>query len=301
MPSAGGRPSQSAVFDLNDAVAESEAFLGRLLGAHVEIRTSLAPGGCPVDADRSQIEQVLMNLGVNARDAMPDGGRLTIETETVDLYQLEANARFEAPGGEYALLRVTDTGVGMDAETRARALEPFFTTKPPGEGTGLGLAMVFGSVRQSGGYLSLASEPGAGTTFEILLPLAAAPAPAPAASPTPPAPSRRGGGERVLLVEDEPAVRALACEILADQGYDVVTASDGEEAARARGRAAVRPRGHGHGDAEARRQGACEGAATAAIRTFRSSSCRATRTRPPRAVSLRPTTSSSRSRSPPRS
>jgi len=219
---------QPTVFDLNDAVTGSDALFRRLLGAHVEIRTSLAPDGCPIEADRSQVEQILMNLAVNARDAMPDGGILRIETETVELAGPEARRRFDAPEGEYALLRVADTGIGMDAETRVHALEPFFTTKPPGEGTGLGLSMVFGSVRQSGGYLSLASEPGAGTTFEILLPLVAALAPA-----EPLAASRlrdTTGSERILLVEDEPAVRALTCEILADRGYDVVAAADGEEA-----------------------------------------------------------------------
>jgi signal transduction histidine kinase/ActR/RegA family two-component response regulator len=218
---------QTSVFDLNEAVSDSETLLRRLLGEHIDILGSFTPHGCPVNADRGQIEQILMNLAVNARDAMPDGGTLTIETEAVRLEESEARRRFEAPAGDYALLRVSDTGFGMDAATRTHAFEPFFTTKEVGEGTGLGLATVFGSVSQNGGHIALLSEPGAGATFEILLPLVAAPVPATAAPSTPP---RVLGTERILLVEDDATVRALAQEILVGKGYDVLAAADGEEA-----------------------------------------------------------------------
>ncbi|HEX7526831.1 MAG TPA: response regulator [Gaiellaceae bacterium] len=218
---------QTSVFDLNDAVAGSETLLRRLLGEHIDILSTLTPGGCPVNADRGQIEQTLMNLAVNARDAMPGGGTLAIETETMRLDPDEARRRFEAPAGAYVLLRVSDTGCGMDTATCARAFEPFYTTKEVGKGTGLGLATVFGSVRQNGGYISLTSEPGAGTAFEILLPLVTATVIAPAAPSTR---TRIVGTERILLVEDNTAVRALARDILTDKGYDVLTAADGEEA-----------------------------------------------------------------------
>ncbi|HEX4930215.1 MAG TPA: response regulator [Gaiellaceae bacterium] len=220
---------QTSVFDLNEAVSDSENLLRRLLGEHIEIVGSLAPYDCPVDADRGQVEQILMNLALNARDAMPDGGTLSIETETIHLDAGEALRTFDAPGGEYVLLRVSDTGCGMDADTQAQAFDPFFTTKAPGAGTGLGLATVFGSVRQNGGAISLTSEPGAGSAFAILLPLAKTPIPARAVLSTP-TPSL--GTERILLVEDEEVVRSLLRTILAGKGYDVLVASDGPEAVR---------------------------------------------------------------------
>jgi signal transduction histidine kinase/ActR/RegA family two-component response regulator len=219
---------QTTVFDLNDAVSDIETLLRRLLGEHIDILSVLAPEGCPVNADRGQIEQTLTNLAVNSRDAMPDGGVLSIETETVQFDESEARRRFEAPPGEYVLLRVSDTGCGMDADTRARAFEPFFTTKEVDMGTGLGLATVLGSVSQNGGYVALTSEPDAGATFEILLPRVAATVSPPVAA------ARTGmsllGTERILLVEDDAIVRALAREILIGKGYDVLTAANGEEA-----------------------------------------------------------------------
>jgi PAS domain S-box-containing protein len=218
---------QPTMFDLNDAVSSSEKLLRRLLGEHIRIVTSLAPDGCPVTADRSQVEQVLVNLAVNARDAMPNGGALTLDTENVEVREGDSDERFEAPG-DYVVLRVTDTGSGMDATTREHAFEPFFTTKEPGKGTGLGLAMVYGIVTQSGGWIAVHSEPGLGTTFEITLPRSMDTA-EPAARPHRPL-ELRNGTERVLLVEDEPVVRELTAELLARQGYEVTAVGDPEEA-----------------------------------------------------------------------
>ncbi|MEO6350692.1 MAG: PAS domain S-box protein [Candidatus Limnocylindrales bacterium] len=220
---------QTTVFDLNEAVSDSTTLLRRLLGEQIEILGCLAPHGCPVEADRGQVEQILMNLALNARDAMPDGGPLTVETETIQLAADEAGRRFDAPDGTYVLLRVSDTGCGMDSATRAQAFEPFFTTKPPGEGTGLGLASVFGSVRQNGGVITLTSEPGAGATFEILLPLIAGPVSVPGAIPKP---TSILGTERILLVEDEEIVRTLVQAILVGKGYELLVAANGDEALR---------------------------------------------------------------------
>ena len=218
---------QATVFDLNDAVSGTESLLKRLLGTHITIATTLAPAATFINADHGQIEQVIMNLAVNARDALPEGGVLRIETEVVALTAGDARERFQAPAGEYVLLRIADNGSGMDEATCQRAFEPFFTTKALGEGTGLGLATVYGIVAQSGGYLALDSEPGVGTTFELLLPRM--PVPAGAATPGLPQP-RRGGSERILLVEDEEVVRNLTRDLLSRDGYDVVVAENGEQA-----------------------------------------------------------------------
>ena len=220
---------ETTVFDLNQAVSDSNALLRRLLGEQIQILGSPTPHVCAVEADRGQVEQILMNLALNARDAMPDGGTLAIETETIELAADEARRRFDAPGGRYVLLRVSDTGCGMGANTRAQAFEPFFTTKPLGEGTGLGLATVFGSVRQNRGFITLTSEPGAGATFEILLPLVAGPVSEPG---TMTRPARILGTERILLVEDEEIVRTLVHAILVGKGYELLVASNGDEALR---------------------------------------------------------------------
>jgi signal transduction histidine kinase/ActR/RegA family two-component response regulator len=202
------------VFDLNDAVDGVEPILRRLIGEHIAIETALAPAGAHVRADRTQIEQVLMNLAVNARDAMQGGGTLTIGTATV--------------GGD-AVITVHDTGHGMDEETRSRVFEPFFTTKEEGEGTGLGLATVYGIVTQSGGTVTVESEPGKGTQFEVRLPLLEA---AHDGEPGDGDLGAGGGCETVLVAEDDEAVRRLLVRVLEQSGYEVLSARDAEQALR---------------------------------------------------------------------
>jgi two-component system cell cycle sensor histidine kinase/response regulator CckA len=221
---------QPKVVDLNTIVAQMDKMLRRLIGEDIELVTRPGQNLGHVRVDPGQIEQVLMNLAVNARDAMPDGGQLTIETANVALDARYAQQHSDVAPGPYVLLVVTDTGVGMTAEVRARVFEPFFTTKGIGQGTGLGLATCFGIVKQSGGHLSVYSEPGKGTTFKIYLPRVEEPLDAASA----PADSTgvRGGDETVLLVEDEPAVRELASLILGELGYRVLTASHGVDALR---------------------------------------------------------------------
>jgi two-component system, cell cycle sensor histidine kinase and response regulator CckA len=221
---------RTARLDVNRVVAEMTALLRRLIASDIEFRTRLAPELAPVEADRGQLEQVILNLVVNARDAMPNGGRLTVETALVATAEGTAGATGEVPPGRYVALSVTDTGVGMDAATRARIFEPFFTTKPAGKGTGLGLATVHGIVRQSGGHVRVRSEPGRGSTFEVLLPPyegAEAEGEAPAAAPALP-----GGHETILLAEDDDAVRAYARRVLRRLGYTVLEARDGAAAQR---------------------------------------------------------------------
>jgi two-component system, cell cycle sensor histidine kinase and response regulator CckA len=179
-------------------------------------------------ADPSQIDQVLMNLVVNARDAMPRGGTITIETRNADLDETYAREHLGARPGPYVLLEVADTGVGMDADTQRHIFEPFFTTKPKGKGTGLGLATVYGVVKQSGGYIWVQSQPGRGTRFQIFLPRVEEPlAMAPAAGAQGAAPR---GGETVLLVEDEDLLRRMTREVLEASGYQVLEAANGDEA-----------------------------------------------------------------------
>jgi len=211
---------QLQVLDLNHVVRDSAALLGRVVGEHYQLVLGLDPNLRPVHADPHQLEQVLMNLLVNARDAMPAGGRITVETQNVTLGQAYAQTHLEAVPGDYVLLAVTDTGVGMDAATRARVFEPFFTTKPVGQGTGLGLATVIGIVKQSGGAVAVYSEPGQGTAMKVYLPAHhaqpdAVPAATIAATPA-------TGSETVLLVEDDVGVRELAEEALRACGYQVL-------------------------------------------------------------------------------
>jgi len=219
---------QPRVLDLNDVVQEMERMLRRLIGEDVELDTRLAHGLAQVRADPGQVEQVVLNLAVNARDAMPRGGRLTVETANAELDdELKRTHPYVVPG-RYVMLCVSDTGQGMDPETRERAFEPFFTTKPAGRGTGLGLSTVYGIVKQSGGFVWIDSELGRGTRVRIYLPPAAAPAAATAA-PARPVEQRRGEGT-VLLAEDEVTVRRLAVRVLQRGGFAVLEAADGEEA-----------------------------------------------------------------------
>jgi two-component system, cell cycle sensor histidine kinase and response regulator CckA len=215
------------VVDINALVREPQKMLRRLVPAHIEIELRLEPEAGQVRFDPTQMHQVLLNLVVNARDAMPGGGRLLIRTRRQSIVQQQADGTL--PPGEYVVLEVQDTGVGMDDETLSRAFEPFFTRKPKGQGTGLGLATVEGIVSQSGGHIRVESRPGAGSTFSIWLPLAADPRPRPAEVVRPEAVASPGGAI-VLLVEDEAAVRILARRILARAGYTVLEARDGEEA-----------------------------------------------------------------------
>jgi len=215
------------VLDLNAVVIEIEPMLRRLIGEDIDLVTAPARGLGNVKADPTQIKQILLNLAVNAQDAMPQGGKLTIETENVELDQHYARLHPDVASGTYVMLAVTDTGSGMDEETRSRIFEPFFTTKAPGMGTGLGLATVYGIVKQSSGAISVYSEPGLGTAFKVYLPRVLEPADA-VATARPAGP--RGGSETVLLVEDNEMVRTLTCEILKRQGYTVVEARHGADA-----------------------------------------------------------------------
>jgi hypothetical protein len=204
--------------------------LVRTLGEHVELDAELDPGLCSVLADPGQIEQVLVNLAVNARDAMPGGGKLIVATANADVDTDHVASRVGLLPGRHASLKVSDTGIGMPQDVIDRAFEPFFTTKAKGEGTGLGLATVYGVISQLGGYVQIYSEPGLGTTFTILLPETSQPARQ--EPPAPPAP-RSGAGETVLVVEDEDAMREVTHRILTRNGYQVITAANGRHAIQA--------------------------------------------------------------------
>jgi two-component system cell cycle sensor histidine kinase/response regulator CckA len=213
---------------LNELVSDLGKLLRRLLGEDVAIRTTLAPDCGSVKADQGQLEQVIVNLAVNARDAMPNGGRLALETRNVDLDGDYPTERVTIPAGRYVMLAVTDSGTGMDVQTKTRIFEPFFTTKPVGKGTGLGLATVYGVVQQSGGYIWLYSELGHGTSFKIYLPRVDAVQPTPVGAER--LAAARDGTETVLVAEDEDAVRHIIAKALEARGYRVLTARDGVEA-----------------------------------------------------------------------
>jgi len=220
---------QPAVHDLNAIVAENQQMFQRVLGEDIDIVVRLGANAPGVKVDRGQVEQVLMNLIVNSRDAMPDGGRLTIETANVSLDESYARMHVAVVPGSYVMLAVSDTGCGMSPEVQARLFEPFFTTKAKGQGTGLGLATVYGIVKQSGGNIWAYSEPGHGTTFKVYLPLSEedvqlAPSQAPA--------NLHSAGGTILLVEDDEPLRRLAATALARSGYEVLPAGRPDEAIR---------------------------------------------------------------------
>jgi PAS domain S-box-containing protein len=217
--------------DLNAVVAKLERMLRRIIGEDVELVAVPAPALAAVRADAAQIEQVIMNLAVNARDAMPGGGRLTIETANVELDPVYVRGHMGVKEGEYVMLAVSDNGKGIPPDVRTRLFEPFFTTKERGKGTGLGLSTVYGIVKQSGGEILVYSEPGKGTTFKIYLPRVADAVPQPAQPVTDTAAIERGC-ETVLLAEDETALRALARDVLRQNGYSVLEASDVPDALR---------------------------------------------------------------------
>jgi signal transduction histidine kinase len=221
---------QPVVLDLNGVVTGMEKMLRSVIREDIQLITRPDPALHPVKADLGQIEMVLLNLAVNARDAMPRGGRLTIETANVELDAGVWPTEFEAEPGPYAYLAVTDTGCGMDEKTRAHLFEPFFTTKEAGMGTGLGLATVYGIVKQWGGQIAVYSEPGQGTTFKIYLPQVAGRVAAPASAPE--GPGDLHGRETVLVAEDEEGVRRLARRVLEEKGYTLLEARDGAEALR---------------------------------------------------------------------
>jgi signal transduction histidine kinase/CheY-like chemotaxis protein len=219
---------QPRVIELNTIVVEMGKMLPRLIGEHIEFVFFPDPKLASVKADPGQIERVILNLAVNARDAMPNGGNLTVATSNISMDEGEAGKRPPMTPGQYVLLSVKDTGHGMDEATKTHIFEPFFTTKEVGKGTGLGLATVYGVVKQSGGFIWVISSPGKGTTFEIYLPQASGPVSKPDLETKPSAiPS---GSETILVTEDEAGVRELACQFLRVKGYTVLEAKDGHEA-----------------------------------------------------------------------
>jgi PAS domain S-box-containing protein len=223
------QPLEPKTLNINSIVADMHRMLQPLIGEDIDLVTVLHPALGSTKADPGQIEQVIMNLALNARDAMPNGGKLTLETANVEFDTADAERHISISPGVYVMLAMTDTGIGMTPEIQARIFEPFFTTKGQGEGTGLGLATVYGIVKQSGGTILVHSEPGHGTTFKIYLP-AVQEAPVTRDSAAQPSPS--GGTETVLVVEDEDAIRRLVCSVLKKAGYTVLEAKNGNEALR---------------------------------------------------------------------
>jgi PAS domain S-box-containing protein len=216
------------VHDLNEVVADIEGMLRRLVGEDIEVTCVLAPDLGRVKADPGQVQQVIANLAVNARDAMIDGGKLTIETANADIGEEQSRGPVKVPAGRYVVLAVSDTGTGMDQETQTRVFEPFFTTKEPGKGTGLGLSTVYGIVKQSGGFIWVYSELDHGSTFRVYLPRVDQPAMALASES--PGLSIRGGSETLLVAEDDEAVCNLVRTALAQRGYQVLAGASGGEA-----------------------------------------------------------------------
>jgi len=214
---------------IDDIITGVGSLLTRLIGEDIELNMELGCGETAILADPGQIDQVLMNLATNARDAMPDGGALTITTDCVELDRGFINTHGFGAAGSYALISATDTGVGMDQKTQDRIFEPFFTTKEVGKGTGLGLAVVYGIIKQHDGYITVYSDPGKGTTYKIYLPIVKATIEQTRISKMTDA---RGGSETILVAEDDEAVRVITVKLLTEAGYRVVEASNGEEAVR---------------------------------------------------------------------
>ncbi|HTZ21799.1 MAG TPA: ATP-binding protein [Opitutaceae bacterium] len=222
------QPIQLRDTDANEIVANMTRMLQRIIGEHIILETRYAPGGAPVRADSGMLEQALMNLAVNSRDAMPEGGRLTLETAAITLTAADVLNRPKARPGAFVRLRVIDTGCGIAPEYRSHLFEPFFTTKEVGKGTGLGLATVFGIVEQHAGWIEVESQTGAGTTFSLFLPRL--PYSLMELAQSSPPPSVRGGSETILVVEDEASVRGLMCRLLERHGYRVLAAESGAAA-----------------------------------------------------------------------
>jgi PAS domain S-box-containing protein len=220
---------EPTLLDLNALVSHLRPTLERLVGEEIRLVVNLEPALAAVSADRGQVEQVVMNLAANARDSMPQGGTLTIETATVTLDEHDANTHLNMKAGSYVVLTVSDTGTGMTPEVQARLFEPFFTTKEPGKGTGMSMATVHGIVMRSGGSVGVSSEVGKGTTFKVYFPSAEFVENATEAAS---AARLHFGGETVLLVEDSEGLRELAQRLLARQGYTVIVAANAEEALR---------------------------------------------------------------------
>jgi CheY-like chemotaxis protein len=225
---ASGEPQQVTTFDLNAAVAEAEPLLVHTIGERIQLITKVSPDALLIHADQSQIQQVLMNLALNARDAMPDGGTLVIETSATEVDATLTDPQLVLPPGSYARLVVSDTGSGMCADVVAHVFEPFFSTKPKSQAVGLGLATVHGIVSQAGGDIGVYTEPHLGTTIRLYLPATT--------EPSVPAPSRpavrqpQGHGQAILVVEDEDDIRRLVVRILENNGFEVRSASRGVRA-----------------------------------------------------------------------
>jgi two-component system cell cycle sensor histidine kinase/response regulator CckA len=223
--------TEAEVLALNEVVESLESMFRPLIGEHIVLRTLLAPDLGRARANRVQVEQVIINLALNARDAMPDGGTLTIQTENVVVNGHFVQEQLRLSRGPYVLLSVSDTGMGMDAVTQANIFEPFFTTKGPGKGTGLGLATVYGIVQQAGGAIYVYSEPGQGSVFKVYLPRIEAPAEVGVRTEqSTPVAHQAPAATTLLLVEDEPGVRGLAAQVLEEAGHRVLQAGSGEEA-----------------------------------------------------------------------
>jgi two-component system cell cycle sensor histidine kinase/response regulator CckA len=221
---------QPRPLDLGAVAADAMKMLRRLLGENIAVDFDLAPALPAVLADTGMMEQIILNLVMNSRDAMPDGGKLLISTSAVDLDAAHAAPNPDARTGHFVCLRVTDNGTGMDTATRAHIFEPFFTTKDVGKGTGLGLATVYGIVKQHQGWIEVESEPGRGATFRIFLPALARAAET--VTEATPSPDTRRGAETIFVVEDEPALRDLVASLLRGYGYHVITAVSGRDALR---------------------------------------------------------------------